>query len=258
MLNKPTGDMLNAAGSATPQNLGTATPGTSTSYARQDHVHAMPTAADVGAATTSQLLNYVATSQLGAINGVAQLDGAGKLRTSQIPALTTSQIAQVTPASIGAISTDQQSTFATLTAGTLTTSQVAALTGDVTSTAGNPATTVVKLQGNSVSSSAPASGQTLVWTGSAWAPATVPGGGGGGANGLTFYLNQGTAADAPTTGIPNTPRQLGRSGETGQTTVTTGSLTQNVWTLVAGFVSESDPISPDVLEIPAGIWDLNI
>ncbi|MFI8608503.1 hypothetical protein ACIGFL_09280 [Pseudomonas sp. NPDC077649] len=36
-------------GSAAPQPLGTATPGVSTSASRQDHVHAMPAAADVGA-----------------------------------------------------------------------------------------------------------------------------------------------------------------------------------------------------------------
>jgi hypothetical protein len=38
-----------AVGSATPQNLGAASPGVSTSASRQDHVHAMPTAANVGA-----------------------------------------------------------------------------------------------------------------------------------------------------------------------------------------------------------------
>ena len=158
--------MLNAAGSATPQALGTASAGTSVSYSREDHVHAMPSAADVGAIASSQL-----------------------------------------------------STLATLTAGTLTTTQVAALTGDVTSTAGSPATMVVKLQGNSVSNASPSSGQALVWSGSAWAPATVSGGGGGGgANGLTYYFNQGTNPDAPTTGLPAGVKQLGRSGETAQTT----------------------------------------
>lgn len=241
--------MLNAAGNATPANLGTATAGTSISYSREDHVHAMPTAADIGAVTTTQLAGYVETAQLGALNGVAQLDGAGKLRTAQIPALTTSQISQITPSVIGA---------ASLTAGTLTTSQVAALTGDVTSTAGNPATTVERIQGNSVSSTAPNAGQALVWSGSAWAPATIEGGSGGGANGLTYYLNQGTAADAPVTGIPGTPHQLGRSGETSQLSVTTGILPLNTWTLAAGFVSESTPIDPDVTSIPAGLWDFNI
>lgn len=173
MLNKPTGDMLNAAGSATPQALGTAAAGTATAYSREDHVHAIP-----------------------------------------------------------------------------------ALSGDVTND--GLSVTVAKLQSSPVASTTPASGQVLTWDGAQWAPATNSSGGGGGANGLTYYLNQGTAADAPTTGITGTPHQLGRTGESGQTTVTSGTLTQNVWTLIAGFVSESTPIDPDVTLIPAGLWDFNI
>ena len=165
--------MLNAAGSATPQGLGTAAAGTSAAYSREDHVHAIPT-----------------------------------------------------------------------------------LSGDVTND--GLSVTVAKLQSSPVASTTPASGQVLTWDGAQWAPSTNSSGGGGGANGLTYYLNQGTAADAPTTGITGTPHQLGRTGESGQTTVTTDTLTQNVWTLVAGFVSESAPIDPDVTLIPAGLWDFNI
>lgn len=165
--------MLNAAGSATPQGLGTAAAGTSAAYSREDHVHAIPT-----------------------------------------------------------------------------------LSGDVTNT--GAAVTVAKLQSSPVATTTPASGQVLTWDGAQWAPATNSSGGGGGANGLTYYLNQGTAADAPTTGITGTPHQLGRTGESGQSTVTTGTLTQNAWTLVAGFVSESTPIDPDVTLIPAGLWDFNL
>lgn len=40
---------LNVATSGTPANLGTAANGSSSNYARQDHVHAMPSASDVGA-----------------------------------------------------------------------------------------------------------------------------------------------------------------------------------------------------------------
>lgn len=40
---------LNVATSGTPANLGTAANGTSANYARQDHVHTMPSASDVGA-----------------------------------------------------------------------------------------------------------------------------------------------------------------------------------------------------------------
>jgi hypothetical protein len=225
----------------------------------------------------------ISTSQLAALNGVATLDGAGKLTTSQIPALTTSQLGQITPAGIGAVSTGDVIAIAkggtgsttaaaartalgitpenigaaSLTSGTLTTTQVAALTGDVVSTAGSPATTVVKIQSKAISNQTPGAGQVLTWDGSQWAPATSTGGGGGGANGLTYYFNQATAADAPVTNIPGTPHQLGRGGEAGQTTVTTGNLAQNTWTLIAGFVSETLPQDPAVTSIPAGLWDTN-
>jgi len=165
--------MLNAAGSATPQGLGTASAGTATAYSREDHVHAVPT-----------------------------------------------------------------------------------FSGDVSNT--GTAVTVAKIQNNAVASTTPTSGQVMTWDGTQWAPATNSSGGGGGANGLTYYLNQGTAADSPTTGIPGTPHQLGRTGESAQTTLTSGTLTQNVWTLLAGFVSESTPIDPDVTLIPAGLWDFNV
>lgn len=276
--------MLNAGSNSAAQDLGTAAAGTSSSYSRADHVHKLPSAADVGA---------VATSQLGVVSGVATLDAGGKLTTAQIPALTTAQISQIspaaigavatgdviaiskggtgsttaaaartaldiTPAAIGAMATGERAGLATLTAGTLTTTQALALTGDVTSTAGNPSTVVGKIQGQAISNATPTTGQTLVWDGAQWAPATSNNtGGGGGANGLTYFLNQATAADAPVTNLPGTPHQLGRSGEAGQTTVTTGTLTQNTWTLIAGFVSETLPQDPAVTAIPAGLWDTN-
>lgn len=242
--------MLNAGSDTAAQDLGTAAAaGTSSSYSRADHVHKLPSAADVGA---------VATSQLGAVSGVATLDAGGKLTTAQIPALTTSQIAQITPAGIGAMATGERAGLATLTAGSLTTTQALALTGDVTSTAGNPATTVGKIQGKAISNATPTTGQTLVWDGAQWAPATSNNtGGGGGANGLTYFLNQATTADAPVTNIPGTPHQLGRSGEAGQTVFTTGTLAQNAWTLIAGFVSEAAPQDPATILIPAGLWDTN-
>lgn len=130
------------------------------------------------------------------------------------------------------------------------------LAGDVSG--GVYATSVDKIKGSAVSSTAPTTGQTLVWNGSAWAPATPSTGGGGGANGLTYYLNQSADADLPVVNIPGTPKQLGRVGETTQTSVTTAELTPDTWTLVAGFVSESTPQDPAVLSIPAGLWDFNI
>lgn len=130
------------------------------------------------------------------------------------------------------------------------------LSGDISG--GLHSTSVDKIKGSAVSGTAPSSGQVLTWDGSQWAPAASTGGGGGGANGLTYYLNQGTNADAPTTNLPGTPKQLGRSAETAQTTATTGSLTPSTWTQFAGFVSESTPQDPAASDIPAGLWDFNV
>lgn len=130
------------------------------------------------------------------------------------------------------------------------------LTGDVSG--GLHSTSVDKLKAQPLAGTAPTAGQTLVWNGTAWAPATPSSGGGGGANGLTYYLNQSTDADAPVTGIPGTPKQLGRTGQVTQVDVTTGTLTPDTWTLVAGFVSEVTPQDPATTLIPAGLWDFNI
>jgi hypothetical protein len=56
-------------------------------------------------AITPAAIGALSTSQLGAINGVASLGGDGKLNTAQLPALTSSQLSQITPISIGAVST---------------------------------------------------------------------------------------------------------------------------------------------------------
>lgn len=81
--------------------------------------------------------------------------------------------AAITPSAIGAIATDQLSTLAKLSGGALRTDQMAALTGDVTSVAGNPATTVGKLNGRTLATTAPTSGQVLAWDGAQWAPGAV-------------------------------------------------------------------------------------
>jgi hypothetical protein len=109
-------------GSSTPQPLGTATPGVSTSSSRQDHVHEMPSPADIGAATAAQGaladsavqpgdladvattgayadlsgkptipstaadVGAIATAQKGAANGVATLGSDSKIPRAQLPA----------------------------------------------------------------------------------------------------------------------------------------------------------------------------
>lgn len=130
------------------------------------------------------------------------------------------------------------------------------LTGDVSG--GLHSTSVDKIKAQPVASTTPTSGQVLTWDGTQWAPATNSTGGGGGANGLTYYLRQDVDADAPTTNLPGTPKQLGRTGATGQTTVTSGTLTTGVWTLLGGYVSEAVPIDPNITAIPGGLWDLNL
>jgi hypothetical protein len=149
-------------------------------------------------------------------------------------------------------------TVATLNGGaTLTTTQVAALTGDVVSTAGNPATIVQKLQGQAVAATAPTNGQVLTWSSTAntWLPGSVPSGGSGG-GGVTFYLNAGTAAQSPTTNLPGTPKELGRVAEVAQTTITSGTLSTGSYDLVFGAVS--DVLDPDVTQWPAGLFDFNL
>ncbi len=130
------------------------------------------------------------------------------------------------------------------------------ITGDVSG--GIHSTSVDKLKGQPVASTTPTSGQVLTWNGSTWAPATASTGGGGGANGLTYYLRQDVDADAPTTNLPGTPKQLGRTGATGQTSITSGTLTTGAWTLLGGYVSESLPVDPNITAIPGGLWDINL
>jgi hypothetical protein len=63
-------------GSATPQPLGVAAAGVSANAAREDHVHAMPSAADVGAASAvhthvaSDITNLTAVANVVSVNGV--------------------------------------------------------------------------------------------------------------------------------------------------------------------------------------------
>ena len=53
-----------AAATATPSDLGTAAVGTSTKYAKEDHVHKLPTASDIGAGTYSKPSGGIPASDL--------------------------------------------------------------------------------------------------------------------------------------------------------------------------------------------------
>ena len=98
---------------ATTAQVAAITPASIGAMATTERANFVTTTQAQSYATTSQLSGYIATSQLGALNGVAQLDGSGTLRASQIPPLTTAQIAQITPAVIGAIATSEKASFAT-------------------------------------------------------------------------------------------------------------------------------------------------
>ena len=91
-----------------------------------------------------------------------------------------------------------------------------------------------------------------VYTNSAYWQATTGGGGGG----IIYYFNQATLAQSPTTNIPITAHQLGRSGLSAQTIYTSSTLSQVSYSLIAGFLT--DVLDPNTTVIPAGVWDFNI
>lgn len=138
-----------------------------------------------------------------------------------------------------------------LVAQTASTLSSVAVSGDATlSTAG--AVTVTGLQTSPVSASAPTAGQFLGWTGAAWAPADVTGGGGFGP-GFNYYLEYATAATAPapaSSSLMDFSYSTDPQSNTGAVTVPNSTTQQTLATFV------SDPGNPGDVTIPAGLWDL--
>ncbi len=77
----------------------------------------------------------------------------------------------------GLLVVGSQGIFFNQDASTQTKAGITSLTGDVTASAGDAVASVVRIQGRSVASTAPTSGQVLAWNGTAWAPAAASGGG---------------------------------------------------------------------------------
>jgi hypothetical protein len=127
---------------------------------------------NLGGITSDSLSGFAVTSQLSAFTNSAQ-----------VQSLASAQIAAITPASIGAFSTN--AVIAIGNGGTGATDAPSALSnlgalsatapagGDLSGSYPNP--TVAKIQGNTVSSTTPLSGQALVYNGTQWEPATTPG-----------------------------------------------------------------------------------
>lgn len=131
------------------------------------------------------------------------------------------------------------------------------LTGDVLAGPGSgvQAATVAGLQGNPVAVAAPVDNQVLTWNGTAWVPGSVSNGGSGG-GGQIYYLNQGTAPQAPIVNLPLGTQQFGKVAEVAAATVTSGALPTVGSVVVAGFVT--DVGVPGLTAIPAGLWDYNV
>lgn len=130
-----------------------------------------------------------------------------------------------------------------------------AVSGDAT-LAASGLMTVIGLQGRSVSSSAPISGQSLVWSsagGGAWVPGDTASGGSGG-GGVVYFMNAGTSRTGG--GLPAGSYQLGRTAEVAPNPITVTNVPVNAWTRIAGFVTDTS--DPNLGTLPAGIWDFNV
>ncbi|WP_346984428.1 hypothetical protein [Chryseobacterium sp. POE27] len=149
--------------------------------------------------------------------------GTGKVTIAKLPAGATATTflrgdgTWVTP-------TDTNTTYSGSTSINLngTSFERTALTGDVTASANSNATSVVGIQGRSVSSTAPTSGQVLGWNGTNWAPATD-------ATGVSTTLSSGKiyVGNASNVATAVTPTGDVTMDNAGVTSIGTGKVTNS-------------------------------
>lgn len=131
----------------------------------------------IGVATSTFALDVYNKNQT--TDGVARFsyDIAGT-RTSALEIASNGDIRTFgTFTSNGLVAVSAQGIYFDLDGNTQTKAGITSLTGDVTASAGDATASVVRIQGRSVASTAPTSGQVLAWNGTAWAPAAAGGGG---------------------------------------------------------------------------------
>lgn len=151
--------------SSNPAALGTAAPGSSTDYARADHVHPKPTPADIGAGTYSKPSGGIPASDLASAvqTSLGKADTAYQKPSGGIPGTdlasgvipTVPSAATNTPADLGTAAVGTSTKYAredhVHNKPSYTASEVGAIAAP----------------------SSPASGAFLVWNGSAWVAQTL-------------------------------------------------------------------------------------
>jgi len=147
-----------------------------------------------------------------------------------------------------------------LGSGTVAAARMPALTGDVTTTAGTVATTVVQIRGVAVAATAPSTGQVLTYNGAQWAPAAAASSSwdtGTGANTTNGTLYVGGTSGSLNSGPPGWKYDVS-GGMTSSGTDSSGSVSikANGDIAAANFLATSDARVKDIVSRSEGAADL--